>query len=78
MHGCGTLACSCLTVAFSWQALRAHNASAAMKHLWLAGSDYSGNGLGYIDGAIKSGRSAAIKIIKHAHALAPKLPMANY
>jgi monoamine oxidase len=48
----------------TWQSFRGHNASRAMERLWLAGSDYSGNGMGYIDGAITSGRSAAQLIIK--------------
>ena len=37
-----------------------------MGHLWIAGADYSGNGMGYIDGAIKSGRSAVKLIIQRA------------
>ena len=40
-----------------------HNASAAMRRLWIAGADYAGNGMGYIDGAIKSARAAAERII---------------
>jgi len=45
------------------QALRAHNGSVGMRGLWVAGSDYSGRGMGYIDGAIMSGQQAAERII---------------
>ena len=34
-----------------------------MERLWIAGADYAGNGLGYIDGAIQSGTAAAKAII---------------
>jgi len=50
----------------TWQSFVGHNGSQARERLWIAGADYSGNGLGYIDGAIKSGRSAANLIIQQA------------
>ena len=48
----------------TWESFVSHNASRATDRLWIAGADYSGNGLGYIDGAIKSGRAAAGLIIQ--------------
>jgi len=34
-----------------------------MKHLWLAGADYSPVSAGYIDGAVHSGATVARKVV---------------
>ena len=50
----------------TWRLLSSFNGSRAMRHLWLAGADYSQKSGGYIDGAIQSGTEAALRMLARA------------
>lgn len=48
----------------AWQrAAFEHNGSAAMRRLWIGGADYDTEAIGYIEGALRSGREVAEQIL---------------